>query len=245
MKIQLKKIVENLQHYSKKLDNYAILTEQPWITKTENNNERFVIIFRKNKDLLISINGKVEKGKWDYIPSMNSLIIERDTGTTLYNQGFFDDSVMILKVDGTDDYQVFANENKIESTIEKLVQDVERKYLVAKWSENKTENPSYNNRAGINPIFYENPTALEENGEINEELIGSITNFWGNNIIQYRITFKSCGSGFLFKDGKGFNIIDETGSNNFYYCDKASAIYSLYTLLKTNKVSYIGYKSWK
>ena len=143
MKIQLNKIVKNLKNYSKKLDNYAILTEQPWITKTENDNERFVIIFRKNNELLISINGKVEKGKWDYIPSMNSLIVERKSGTTLYNQGFFDDSVMILKVDGTDDYQLFANENKIESTIEKLVQEIENKYLIAKPTENKTDNSAY------------------------------------------------------------------------------------------------------
>ena len=130
MKYQLKSLVENLKNYSKKLDNYAILTEQPWITKTENEEERFVVIFRKkDNELLISVNGKVEKGKWDYIPSMNSLIVERESGTTLYNQGFFDDSIMILKVDGTDDYQLFVNENKIESSIEKLLEKIEKKYL--------------------------------------------------------------------------------------------------------------------
>lgn len=130
MKYQLKSLVENLKNYSKKLDNYAILTEQPWITKTENEEERFVVIFRKkDNELLISVNGKVEKGKWDYIPAMNSLIVERESGTTLYNQGFFDDSIMILKVDGTDNYQLFVNENKIESSIEKLLEKIEKKYL--------------------------------------------------------------------------------------------------------------------
>ena len=130
MKTHLKSLVENLKHFSKKLDNHTLLTEQPWITRTDNEGDRFVIIFRKqNNELLISTNGRVEKGKWEYIPSMNSLIVERNSGTTLYNQGFFDDSVMILKVDGTDDYQLFVNENKIEGTIEKLLEKIESKYL--------------------------------------------------------------------------------------------------------------------
>lgn len=129
MRYHLKSLVDNLKNYSKKLDNYLILTEQPWITKTENEEERFVLIFRKNNELLISVNGKVERGKWDYISSMNSLIVERASGSTLYNQGFLDDSLMILKVDGTDDYQLFVNENKIEDTIDNLLEKIERKYL--------------------------------------------------------------------------------------------------------------------
>jgi hypothetical protein len=130
MKIELKHYVEKLSRFSNKLDNLNILTEQPWITKLNDDNDRCVYIFRKeNKELLISLNGAVEKGKWDYIPSMNSLIIERKTGTTLYKKGFFDDSVMILQIDGTDDFQLFANENRIESTLDKLLEKTEFKYL--------------------------------------------------------------------------------------------------------------------
>jgi hypothetical protein len=130
MKQQLSGFVERLKRYSNRLDNYALLTEQPWITQTDDDNERFVMIFRqKENELLISVNGMIEKGKWDYIPSMNSLVIERKSGITLYKQGFFDDSVMILKVDGIEKYQLFVNENKIDSTIEKLLEQTENKYL--------------------------------------------------------------------------------------------------------------------
>ncbi|MCD8431870.1 hypothetical protein G1L02_04285 [Tenacibaculum finnmarkense] len=133
MKKYLSGFVERLKRHSDKLDNYALLTEQPWITKTDDNNERFLMIFRqKENELLISLNGKIEKAKWDYIPSMNSLVIERNSGITLYKQGFFDDSVMILKVDGTEDYQLFVNENKIDSTIEKLLEETENKYFKKK-----------------------------------------------------------------------------------------------------------------
>ena len=66
---------------------------------------------------------------------MKALLIELEDETTLYNQGFFDNSVMILRRDGTDEHQLFVNESKIESTIEKLLQKVERTYI------NQSETP--------------------------------------------------------------------------------------------------------
>ena len=129
MILHLKEYVNRLKKYSQQLDNFAILTDQPWVTNFENQTERCVYIFRnKNNQLIKSTNGKVEKGEWDYLPSMNSLLIELEHETTLYNQGFFDNSVMILRRDGTDEHQLFVNENKIESTVEKLLQEVEGTY---------------------------------------------------------------------------------------------------------------------
>ena len=47
-------------------------------------------------------------------------------------------SVLILKIDGTEEFQLFANENKIQSTIEKLLTDIETKYsLLIKRKENQ------------------------------------------------------------------------------------------------------------
>lgn len=126
----LKEYVNRLKRYSQTLDNFAILTDQPWVTRFGNLEDKCVYIFRnRGNQLLKSINDRVEKGKWDYLPSMKSLLIELDNETTLYNQGFFDHSVMILRRDGTDEHQLFVNENKIKSTVEELLQQVEQKYL--------------------------------------------------------------------------------------------------------------------
>ena len=82
MKTQSKHFVERYKNSTYRLDNYSVLTDQPWITITENENDRCVFIFRnKENELLISINGKVEKGKWDYIPSMKSLFVELESST--------------------------------------------------------------------------------------------------------------------------------------------------------------------
>ena len=130
MILHLKEYVNKLKKYSHQLNNFAILTDQPWVTNLENQGERCVYIFRqKENQLITSKNGDVKKGTWDYLPSMKSLLIELGEETTLYNQGFLDKSIMILRKDGTDEHQLFVNENKIESTIEKLLQKVENSYL--------------------------------------------------------------------------------------------------------------------
>ena len=63
-------------------------------TAVGKNNKRilFIIVYifrNKDNQLIKSTNGKVKKGKWDYLPSMKALLIELEDETTLYNQGFF------------------------------------------------------------------------------------------------------------------------------------------------------------
>ena len=130
MILHLKDYLNKLKKYSHQLDNFALLTDQPWVTNLEDQGERCIYIFRqKENQLITSNNGNVKKGTWDYLPSMKSLLIELGEETTLYNQGFLDKSILILKKDGTDEHQLFVNENKIETTIEKLLQKVENSYL--------------------------------------------------------------------------------------------------------------------
>ena len=139
MILHLKDYLNKLKKYSHQLDNFALLTDQPWVTNLEDQGERCIYIFRqKENQLITSNNGNVKKGTWDYLPSMKSLLIELGEETTLYNQGFLDKSILILKKDGTDEHQLFVNENKIETTIEKLLQKVENSYLYQTKTEDVT-----------------------------------------------------------------------------------------------------------
>jgi hypothetical protein len=158
MILHLKEYVNRFKKYSQQLDNFAILTDQPWVTNFEDQTERCVYIFRnKDNQLIKSTNGKVKKGKWDYLPTMKALLIELEDETTLYNQGFFDNSVMILRRDGTDEHQLFVNESKIESTIEKLLQKVERTYI----NQSETPKESWGLEEGEKTVRF-----LSDNGEL-------------------------------------------------------------------------------
>lgn len=64
--------------------------------------------------MILSKNGKVQEGKWDYFPEAKSLLIDRNTDKILCNEAFVDKGVMILKLDGTENrFFILANENII------------------------------------------------------------------------------------------------------------------------------------
>ncbi|MGZ3849426.1 MAG: hypothetical protein ACXVMS_02855 [Flavisolibacter sp.] len=48
----------------------------------------------------MSLNGKVQIGKWEYLMTAKSLLIDRVVDKVLLNQAFLDSGIMILKIDG-------------------------------------------------------------------------------------------------------------------------------------------------
>ncbi|MDZ7848159.1 MAG: hypothetical protein U5L96_16180 [Owenweeksia sp.] len=111
MKVYLKSIAKQLRNYSLSLDKASILIDKPWALIDEEY-EMQKLIFKKNKELILSINGKVQEGKWDYFPEAKSLLIDRNKDKILCNEAFVDKGVMILKLDGTENrFFILANEN--------------------------------------------------------------------------------------------------------------------------------------
>lgn len=127
----IKDILPKIGKYSKKLDDLAILTNQHWIFVDKSYTSKVVFIFRSNSDLIISVNGKVEKGKWTYLGN-DYLLIEKPNESHLYKHGFFDDTVLALKVDGTLDFAFFVNETKIGkelNTLDNILNYLDSKYI--------------------------------------------------------------------------------------------------------------------
>ena len=124
-------IIPQLQRFSKKLDDLTLLTNQHWVVLDELENAKNVYIFRSNSELLISSNGKVEKGKWEYLGN-NSLLIDRKDDSYLFKHGFFDENVMALKIDGKEEYAFLVNENRFDGELnskEKVLQFLSNRYL--------------------------------------------------------------------------------------------------------------------
>jgi hypothetical protein len=88
MKTYLKSFVKQLKNYSESLDKISILIEKPWAMIDEEL-EMQKLIFRKNKDLLMSKNGKVTLGKWDYLAEAKSLLIDRGIVHSDYQSNSF------------------------------------------------------------------------------------------------------------------------------------------------------------
>lgn len=113
MKIYLQNTIKGLRNISKSLDKKSILIDKPWAL-VDSDLEIQKLIFKKNKELIMSKDGQVNIGKWDYFPEAKSLLIDRGKDKILCNEGFIDEAVLVLKRDGTkNDFFVLANENII------------------------------------------------------------------------------------------------------------------------------------
>ncbi len=106
MKTYINNFIPRLKEFSLSLDKKEIFVDIPWVIVDEKlNQEKY--IFRRNGDLVMSLNGQATIGKWEYISAARSLLIDRTTDKILLNQNFIDTGVMILKKDG------FMNDNLI------------------------------------------------------------------------------------------------------------------------------------
>ena len=124
-------LIPRIQRYSQQLDNLTLLTDQHWVVIDELSNAKNVYIFRRDNSLLISQNGKVEKARWEFV-GQNALLIERTNENFLFRHGFFDETVLALKVDGKDEFAFLVNENKAGgelNNIDKVIDFLRIKYL--------------------------------------------------------------------------------------------------------------------
>ena len=111
MKVFLQHIVSEMKNYSKRLDQQSILIDKPWAL-IDSDFEIQKLIFKKNKELIMSKNGQVVMGSWEYLAEARSLLIDRGKDKILCNEAFINEGVMILKMDGTNNtFFILANEN--------------------------------------------------------------------------------------------------------------------------------------
>lgn len=113
MKIYLQDIVNRLAQFSEKLDNTTLFIDKPWVL-IDSNSDYHKYIFKRNGELVMSLNGQVQVGKWEYLSAAKSILIDRIKDKVLLNQSFFDSAVMVLKIDGSNNQLfVLANETII------------------------------------------------------------------------------------------------------------------------------------
>ena len=91
----------------------GILVDKPWAL-LDKDGEIQKLIFKRDKGLILSKNGKVTEGSWEYYPEARALLINRSNDKVLLKEQYIDENVLILKVDGTNnDFYSLANENTI------------------------------------------------------------------------------------------------------------------------------------
>ena len=112
MKEYIYSLLPRLSQYSKSLNNSAILVDHPWIFINDDG-QKSKFVFRPNNDLLVSVQGEVQKGRWEYLPALNALLIEQSGHSQLFSQGFVNTGLLVLNRDETNDMFILVNQNLI------------------------------------------------------------------------------------------------------------------------------------
>ena len=123
MKTFLLTSVKRLKNYSKTLDAEAILYNKSWTVFNETGDKE-LMIFRPNKELLISRKGIIQKGKWDLLDIAN-IIIDMGDRTYLFNASYVEDGLLALRLDGTEEYMVMIDPEMKERLLLNSVQSIE------------------------------------------------------------------------------------------------------------------------
>ena len=221
MKTFIADIIPEIQRFSKKLDNITLFTNQHWVSLNDISNSKTVYIFRPNKLLLISENGLVQKGTWEYLGNQ-SLLLDTNNQSYLLKQGFFDENVMALKLDSSDQFAFFVNETKFDRELNNINDVLE--FLTNKYLRNnangKASTVKFSKKDKLGNILI--PGYLE--GELIEHFQLLESNFY--TII---IKFENGVTGTLFKrksDNKYYYFDSKQG--NKYFFNKYSCIKDMY-----------------
>lgn len=138
------KIVDKIQFINLKAFNQHLINKN-WVLLRESEDEKQVYIFQKDQTLLISQAGEVNKGRWEEVGD-NSILVEVRDKSTLYKPNYRTENILILKVDGKEEYLHFVDEKLYEEGYRNID---EIKTTIQKQQENKSNDETYN--ANITP----------------------------------------------------------------------------------------------
>jgi hypothetical protein len=109
----LKNIQSSLKSYNQGLAKQNMLIDIPW-TMVDGDLNIQRLIFRKDNSLYIVKEGEIQESKWEYLTSLDSLVLELGGKKILLNEVYSDEKALILKKDGTSqDFLAFANQHKL------------------------------------------------------------------------------------------------------------------------------------
>lgn len=153
MKTYILSCLDRIQQYSKHLDAKAILYNKSWEVFNDSGDKE-QLIFKPNNELLIARKGIVQKTKWELL-SINSILIETDSITYLFNAAFVDNNFLALQLDGTDKCMIMIDsetkKNLLLDTISRIDAYLNNTYI----HKDKLE-------TSFNKIFYSEDSNLTE-----------------------------------------------------------------------------------
>lgn len=238
MNTLVQELTTTFRYHSESIHRLSLFADQPWIMQeAQHSKGRQVYIFRQEgQKLLIFRDGVIqqqhEDATWDYIESMNALLLKYDGQTMLYHRIFFDPSVLILRRDGDTKLQMLFNDHHLESTPEDLLQRVVQKYRQLDHSNWRKPH------AGDYHYGYQAPAHTESNWQKRHSiLVGKYS--------EMQIHFSDGRSGPIGRDRRGryFFCKKSILPTYYFYLDRRSCLNGLHHYLSTKQILRENFRS--
>lgn len=113
MKTYLLDALNKIKRFDESLDIKTVLCNKPWVAFDDEQQKR-LYIFKEDGGLVITSQGKGRETNWEYLSANRTLKFkDADNVVELYHPTFFDDSVLVLNLDTTDEYAFLVNEDAV------------------------------------------------------------------------------------------------------------------------------------
>jgi len=130
MKTYLLDSYNRFKRLSRKLDARTTICNQTWLVFNDLG-EREVYKFKENGSLRIVLSGKITEGKWDYDPNDDTISLFADNQAIMVHPGMYENTILALKVDGTDEVAFLIEEGNSENFYPKTLEEL-KEYFIEK-----------------------------------------------------------------------------------------------------------------
>ena len=238
MNTLVRELTTNFRYHSESINRLSLFADQPWIMHSSDGGDgRVVYIFRQeDQKLLIFKNGVVQNqhkdATWDYIESMNALLLDFGGQTVLFHRVFFDPSVLILQQDGEAQLQLLFNDHHLESTADELLGRVVHKYR-------QLDQPNKRNRRSADIHYgYQAPAHTESAWQRRHSILVGRYN-------EMQIHFADGRRGSIGRDCRQRYFFCKKGllPTYYFYLDRRSCLNALHHYASTNEVLRENFRS--
>lgn len=138
MKTYILDSINRIKRLGENLDAKTILCNKSWQIFNDTG-EKELYIFQENGDILLSTNGIVSQGKWQYIYANKSILISVKENSYMLHPSFSINNIMAMNLDGTERYMLMIEEQSLLALQLKSLEDLNQYLLSIENTEKQKE----------------------------------------------------------------------------------------------------------
>ena len=138
MKTYILDSINRIKRLGENLDAKTILCNKSWQIFNDTG-EKELYIFQENGDILLSTNGIVSQGKWQYISANKSILISVKENSYMLHPSFSINNIMAMNLDGTERYMLMIEEKSLLALQLKSLEDLNQYLLSIENEEERKE----------------------------------------------------------------------------------------------------------